>query len=211
MTGFSDPLDPRLERRYWKLVAEHSTSLKTLAAGVRALPGAGKAFASTQALWRFLGNGRMSPARLIQPLRHHARRCLEAERPSFVLAVHDWSQLPLRDHLGKADRVALHSAKWNLGYELLTTLLVSAETGRPIAPAAMALEASDGVHATYSPSVQPGQSHLDALRPMMRAAEGVAGVRCVHVIDREGNGCFICVNGRGGIGSSSCGRITADS
>jgi hypothetical protein len=53
------------------------------------------------------------------------------------------------------------------------------------------LEADDGVHGTYSVSLQPAQSHMDALRPMMRAAEKAArGTRCVHVIDREGNAVF---------------------
>ena len=80
---------------------------------------------------------------------------------------------------------------WNRGYELLTALMVSARDGRPIAPVAQALEAADGVHGTYCPRVQPAQSHMDALRPMMRAAERAAlGTRCVHVIDREGNAVF---------------------
>jgi hypothetical protein len=54
MVGFSCGVNSRLERRYWKLVAELSAALKPPAAGLRALPGAGKAFASTQAMWRFL-------------------------------------------------------------------------------------------------------------------------------------------------------------
>jgi len=190
MVGFSCGVDPRLERRYWKLVAEHSASLKPLAAGLRALPGAGKAFASTQAMWRFLQNDRMKRTTLMQPLWNYAQDVLETDRPEFVLVVHDWSQLHFRKHEDKEDRIDL-PYDWNKGYELLTALLVSAENGRPIAPAVQALEAADGVHGTYSASLQPAQSHMDALRPMMRAAEKAAsGTRCVHVIDREGNAVF---------------------
>jgi hypothetical protein len=190
MVGFSCGVDPRLERRYWKLVAEHSAALKPLAAGLRALPGTGKAFASTQAMWRFLKNDRMKRTTLVQPLWNYAQEYLQAERPEFVLVVHDWSQLHFRKHQDKEDRIDL-PCDWNQGYELLTALLVSARDGQPIAPVVQALEAADGVHGTYSARLQPAQSHMDALRPMMRAAEKAAlGVRCVHVIDREGNAVY---------------------
>jgi hypothetical protein len=190
MVGFSCGVDLRLERRYWKLVAEHSASLKPLAAGLRALPGAGKAFASTQAMWRFLQNDRMKRTTLVEPLWSYAQECLRADRPEFVLVVHDWSQLHFRKHEDKEDRIDL-PCDWNQGYELLTALMVSSRDGRPIAPAVQALEAADGVHATYSSHLQPAQSHMDALRPMMRAAEKAAsGTRCVHIIDREGNAVF---------------------
>jgi hypothetical protein len=190
MIGFSCGVDPRLERRYWKLVAEHSAALKPLAAGLRALPGTGKAFASTQAMWRFLKNDRIPRTMLVQPLWNYAQECLQADQPEFVLVVHDWSQLHFRTHEDKEDRIDL-PADWNRGYELLTALLVSVRDGRPIAPVVQALEAADGVHGTYSAHLQPAQSHMDALRPMMRTAEKAAsGTRCVHVIDREGNAVF---------------------
>ena len=179
-----------MERRYWKLVAEHSSALKPSAAGLRALPGAGKAFASTQAMWRFLNNDRMKRTTLVQPLCNYAKECLEADPAEFVLIVHDWSQLHFRKHEDKDDRIDL-PCDWNRGYELLTALLVSTRDGRPIAPVAQALEATDGVHGTYSDRIEPAQSHMDALRPMMRAAEKAAwGTRGVHVIDREGNAVF---------------------
>lgn len=190
MVGFVSRVDPRLERRYWKLVSEHSTSLKPLAAGLRALPASGKAFASTQAMWRFLQNHHMSRSKLVEPLCSCVREYIETDRPEFLLIAHDWSPLEFRDHENNRDRVGLGS-DWNRGYELLTALAVSSRDGQPLAPVVQAIEASDGVHATYSDRLQPPQSHLDALRPMMRAAEKVAqGTRCVHVIDREGNAVF---------------------
>ena len=149
MVSFSCKLDPRLERRYWKLVAEHSAALKPLAAGLRALPGAGKAFASTQGMWRFLKNDRMKRTTLVQPLWNYAQNCLQADHAEFALAVHDWSQLHFRKHQDKEDRIDL-PCDWNQGYELLTALLVSAGNGQPIVPVVQALEAADGVHGTYS-------------------------------------------------------------
>jgi hypothetical protein len=141
-------------------------------------------------MWRFLQNDNMPRTTLVQPLWNYAREVLAAERPEFVLVVHDWSQLHFRWHDDKEDRIDL-PYEWNQGYELLTSLLVSAKDGRPIAPVVQALEASDGVHGTYSARLQPAQRHLDALRPMMRAVEKAAlGPRCVHVIDREGNAVF---------------------
>jgi len=137
-----------------------------------------------------LQNDRMKRTTLVQPLWNCAREHLEAEQPEFVLAVHDWSQLHFRRHEDKEDRIDL-PCDWNQGYELLTSLLVSAQDGRPIAPVVQALEAADGVHGTYSSRIQPPQSHMDALRPMLRTAEKTAlGTRCVHVIDREGNAVF---------------------
>ena len=142
-------------------------------------------------MWRFLQNDRMKRTTLVQPLWNYAREVLEMERPDFVLVVHDWSQLHFRKHQDKEDRIDL-PCDWNQGYELLSALLVSTQDGRPVTPVVQALEAIDGVHGTYSSHIQPAQSHMDALRPMMRTAEKAAwGTRCVHVIDREGNAVFL--------------------
>ncbi len=124
-------------------------------------------------MWRFLQNDRIKRTTLVQPLWNDAREYLATERPEFVLVVHDWSQLHFRKHQDKEDRIDLPH-EWNRGYELLTAFLVSARDGRPIAPVAQALEAADGVPGTYCSRIQPAQSHMDALRPMMRVAEKAA-------------------------------------
>ncbi|WLI20518.1 hypothetical protein [Pseudomonas wuhanensis] len=64
MTG----LDARLTKRYDELVMGHSNGLPALAAGMKALPRSDKAFAQTQALWRFLSNDRVRPVDLVKPL-----------------------------------------------------------------------------------------------------------------------------------------------
>lgn len=61
-------LEKRLRRRYRRLVMEHLSSAQRVAAGLRALPGAEDAFASTQAAWRFYANERCALPRLAGPL-----------------------------------------------------------------------------------------------------------------------------------------------
>jgi hypothetical protein len=141
-------------------------------------------------LWRFLGNDRVGRTVLVGPLIQHVQRFLAEEQPDYALVVHDWSQLHYRRHHGKQDRLEL-GCPWDKGYELLTALVLSDRDGRPVAPVAQALEAGDGVHATYAAKVCPSPAHLDATRPMMRAAEkAAAGTPCVHIVDREGDAVF---------------------
>ena len=45
-------LEMRLQARYQTLVEQHSAPAHPLAAGLRALPDGGSAFAATQAAWR---------------------------------------------------------------------------------------------------------------------------------------------------------------
>lgn len=82
-------VDLRLEKRYEQLVAEHLAPRQAVAAGLRALPGENKAFASTQALWRFLKNPRVGRTVLHRPLVERVREVLAAEQPAYLLIVHD--------------------------------------------------------------------------------------------------------------------------
>ena len=50
------PLEPRLQKRYHKLVLSHMRSASPLVAGVASLPDEGQAFAAAQGAWRFHGN-----------------------------------------------------------------------------------------------------------------------------------------------------------
>jgi hypothetical protein len=186
-------VDCRLEKRYAQLVAEHLAAGKTVAAGPAILPGQAKDFACTQALWRFLGNKRVSQRTLVGPLIELVKDYIAKEDPAFLLVVHDWSELHYRKHHGKKDRVALNNSPYNTGYELLTSLVLSAVDGSPVAPVAQALEAADGVHATYTSSVRPARSHLDALASPINAVERTfAEPRCVHIIDAEADAvCYL--------------------
>src|SRR5262245_8802777 len=93
MTLPSPKLEPRLQRRYNKLVLEHINVNSEIAAGPRTLPGTGKAFASTQAAWRYFENPKVTLKALADPLLLQARDFVANECRNYALAVHDWSDL----------------------------------------------------------------------------------------------------------------------
>jgi hypothetical protein len=72
------------------------------------------------------------------------------------------------------------------GYELLSTLAVSDRDGSPLAPIAMSLRASDGVHSTRTTRILPALSPLDEIAPVMEHSDQLMlGRPLVHLIDAE--------------------------
>jgi hypothetical protein len=178
-------LEPRLQRRYQQLVQEQLAVTQPVAAGLRALPGAATAFASTQAAWRFYRNDQVSLTQLAQPLLDHARQAIAESCTGYALVVHDWSLLHYNDHDSKQDRVPL-SQTTDLGYNLQSALVVSDRTGDPLAPVFHGLHAADGVHSSLSGQVEPPPSQLDGLAPVMAFVEQLHWDRpAVHVVDAE--------------------------
>lgn len=129
-----------------------------------------------------MNNERVTLPALIAPLREvGVERCRKSTAP-FVLLVHDWSKLAFDDD--KADLVQLTHAT-DVGYELTTALLVSADDGAPLAPMEMHLRTAEGMLGTRSlaPRVR---GHLEQVPPTMRAARTWGLERPIlHVIDRE--------------------------
>jgi hypothetical protein len=174
-----------LQRRHQKLVQEHLAVTQPVAPGPRALPGAGQAFASTQAAWRFYANPRVCSVQLAQPLLARARAAVADACDAYALVVHDWSQLHYNDHASKEDRIPL-SQTTDLGYQLQSALAVSDRDGEPLAPVYQGLRAADGVHSSQSGLVEPPLSQLDALAPVMAFVEQLGWEKPrVHVIDAE--------------------------
>lgn len=166
------------------LVRSHLRTAPALAAGVASLPRAGPAFAATQAAWRFLNNERVPLPALVQPLREMGRRRLEASKSPFALLVHDWCKLGFDHAADKRDLVRL-THDTDVGYELTTSLLVSAGDGSPLAPMEMHVKTAHGVLSTRDPPPR-GATHLEQVWPTMRAARAWGlGRPIVHVIDRE--------------------------
>jgi hypothetical protein len=156
-----------------------------LAAGLRALPGTAKAFASTQAAWRFYQNPRVPLPQLARPLLAAGREAVAENCTSFVLVAHDWSHLHYNAHTSKADRVELSQAT-ELGYDLQTVLLVSDGNGDALAPASLSLRAGDGVHCSRQAALRQPFSQLDELAPAMQFVEQQNfGKPLVHIIDAE--------------------------
>jgi hypothetical protein len=174
----------RLQERYVMLVHSHLRAAPELASGVPSLPGARSAFAATQATWRFLNNERVPLSALVEPLRDVGRQRVADSQAAFALLVHDWSKLTFGHPLRKQDLVQLtHST--DVGYELTTALLVSADDGSPLAPMEMHLRTRGGVLSTRWPwpRVRP---HLEQVLPTMKATRGWGLSKpIVHVIDRE--------------------------
>ncbi|MGQ0637412.1 MAG: transposase [Planctomycetaceae bacterium] len=149
-----------------------------------ALPHAGTAFAATQAAWRFLNNDRARLSALVEPLREAGRCRANRTSAKFALLVHDWCKFTFAQPTRKRDLVQLTHAD-DVGYELTTALLVSADNGSPLAPMEMHLKTGNGVLSTRSPA-PPDMSHLEQVLPTMRASRSWGlNKRLLHVIDRE--------------------------
>jgi hypothetical protein len=176
-------LEPRLQARYQTLVAQHSAPLSPLAAGLRALPDGGSAFAATQAAWRFYQNPKVTLPTLCQPLQEHVRTQVAAE--DYVLIAHDWSWLDYQRHASKPDRASTRNRV--PGYELCSALAMAARTGAPLAPVWLALESAEGVYTSGKAGCQPvGEGHQEALWAQVQQVEALRlPAPCVHIVDRE--------------------------
>ena len=175
-------LEQRLRKRYLIMVQSHLRSAPQLAAGVASLPGTSQAFAATQATWRFLNNERVGMPDLVEPLREVGRSRVGELKSRFALLVHDWCKLSFA--YGKRDMTQLTHAT-DIGYELTTALLVSADDGSPLAAMEMHLKTGDGVISTRNPSPQD-LPHLDQVLPTMEASRRWnLDKPLLHIIDRE--------------------------
>jgi Transposase DDE domain len=182
------PFDPRLQRRYEKLVNEHLHTSEDQAAGSRALPSVNEAFASTQAAWRFYANPSVSLEGLLVPLVEQAQREMPLVCRHYGLVIHDWSDLPYERHTSKKDRKKIGVG---LGYKLSTALLISDLTGIPIAPTSLGLWANDGWHTTLDDKRRNDLSPLGLVSETMQALQQQKlPLPLVHIIDRDGDSIF---------------------
>jgi hypothetical protein len=164
---------------------QHGTSTAT---GIAVPANVENSFAVTQATWRFLANERVTLKALVEPLRDFARQQLAGAK--YALAVADWSKIDYKKHTAKKDIVQL-THKHDVGYELATQLLVSAENGIPIAPIQMHLKTADGFLSTAENAPAKDTHHLEQVLPMMREADAMdLPTTLVHVIDREADSVF---------------------
>lgn len=181
MTG----LDARLTKRYDELVMGHSNGLPALAAGMKALPRSDKAFAQTQALWRFLSNDRVKPVDLVKPLLALAHEGCRDDCDNYALVMHDWSRLNYMHHHSKADRLQM-THRGDIGYELQSSLLVTDREGAPICTPAQNLATDTGVLSTRTESELEHVKHLDELTDRIDWLEQQKFAKpLVHIVDRE--------------------------
>lgn len=158
---------------------------QAVAAGIKALPGVGQAFAATQAAWRFFANPRVTLPKLVEPLRDAGRKSAAQSESPYALLVHDWSKLDYDGHTSKTDQIRLTN-EYDRGYDQATALLVDAATGDPLAPMEVAVKAADGMHTTRYDAPQPAVTHREQVLPTMHASRAWEVPKTlVHVIDRE--------------------------
>jgi hypothetical protein len=164
----------------------HLQASQALASGIHGVPDTRTPMAATQAAYRFLNNQRVTLPQMARPLIEAGRNEAASACDRYALVAHDWSQLMYPDHARKRDRIALSSKGVPEGYELQTALLIGDRDGTPLAPVALSLRASDGVHCSRCGRVRPAESPLDELAPAMDFAERQKiGFPLVHVIDAE--------------------------
>jgi Transposase DDE domain len=178
------PMDRRLQKRYLILVHSHMRHAPKLAAGIANLPSVSSGFAATQAGWRFLNNARVKLCALVEPLRQEGCERANASGAPFVMLVHDWCKLSYNHPDRKRDLAQL-THETDVGYELTTALLVSADDGNPLAPMEMHLKTANGVLSTRTPAPR-SLGHLEQVLPTMKASRSWGVEKPIlHVIDRE--------------------------
>jgi hypothetical protein len=137
------------------------------------------------AAWRFYLNPRTTFSRLAQPLLDAARDSALSRCCDFALVPLDWSRLPYKHHSSKADRTQIGNSQ-DVGYKLLTALLVSDQDGQPLAPLCAQLETAEGLLSSRFDRPRAVRSALDELAAVMAFVGGLGlGKRAVFVIDAE--------------------------
>lgn len=178
-------MELRLQKRYRQLVESHINVVQAVAAGIKAIPSAGKSFAATQAAWRFFRNSNVTTMDLAEPLRDVGRQaCTESTSP-YALIAFDWSKMDYDGHANKTDLTQL-SQELDRGYEMATALLIDAANGSPLAPMGLSVLCSHGMYSTESMLPQSPIAHLEQVLPWMeRSRSWGLEKQPVFVIDRE--------------------------
>ena len=113
--------------------------LASLAPAIKDLASAQRSsFATTQAVWRFLNNDKISFKQLNEPIQQLACEQIKTSQHRYALVIHDWSQIQYVTHRNKTQKLQ-RTHQYDSGYELQTSLLVDAASGLPIAPLAQTL------------------------------------------------------------------------
>lgn len=174
-----------MQKRYEVLVKQHLGAAENVAAGLRVLPETASAWAATQGAWRFYHNPRVSLPQLAAPLLTQAVAACAAACADYALVVHDWSRLGYKRQGRKRGRIPLARLD-DLGYELQSALLLSDQSGAPLAPLYLGVREANGVQSSRRATPLPTRPHLDELSRTMSYGEGLGLPKpVVHSVDRE--------------------------
>lgn len=166
------------------MVAGHMHAVNTAVSGLTALPGTATPMACVKAMSRFLNHHEVTLPALIEPAQQAVRNALALSHAPVALVVHDWCMIP--SATANPDRYQRSHAT-DLGYELGSALVVSADAGQPLGPMELRLRTHDATLSTRpTPTANP-PGHIDELLDVMDDARSRwnLGKPAVHVIDRE--------------------------
>lgn len=164
---------------------QHLRQAESVATGLRVLPSDSSRAAADLAAWRFYDNEAVSLPALGAPLLGRARLAVSVTCQDYALCVHDQSGLHFTRHRAKVDRKTMYSRD-DLGYEMSSALLLSDQDGQPLAPAYLALAASDGVYSTRREQKLPLRPWVDEVNRTMGYLDQQGFAKpLVHIIDRE--------------------------
>lgn len=174
-----------MQNRYLILVQQHLSPAQSVATGLRNLPNTSQPFAAAQAAWRFFANERVSLPLLAEPILAQAREASLTKTDRYALVMHDFSGLNFTFHESKQEGISLYRTA-DLGYFLQSALLVSDQSGAPIAPLYVGLEASTGVYSTRRETCLPRRRQIDELNRTFGYVESLGfAAPCVHIVDRQ--------------------------
>jgi hypothetical protein len=183
-------VEKRLQDRYQRLVQEHTGHAHAVATGPRLLPDEPSTHAAAMAAWRFYLNPRTTFSRLAQPLLEAARQGAVQHCRQFALVPLDWTKLNYLAHPSKTDRAPL-GHRLEVGYKLLSALLLSDADGKPLAPVCAQLLTAEGLLSSRFDRPRQPLSVLDELAPVMKFVDSLGlGRRPVFVIDAEADSVY---------------------
>jgi hypothetical protein len=178
-------VEKRLQDRYEKLVEEHAGHAHPVASGPRILPDESSTHAAAMAAWRFYLNPRTTFTRLAEPLLKTASEAAMQHCKEFALVPIDWSKLDYKDHASKADRTQTGNSD-EIGYKLLSALLLGDQDGQPLAPLCLQLQTAEGLLSSRFDRPRSVRSALDELAPVMDFVQQLPlGKQPVFIIDAE--------------------------
>jgi len=167
------------------MVKENLSPNQIIAAGMKALPGGGTSFASTQAAWRFYANPRTTLPVLGEPMLLCGKELLEKSCHRWGLVAHDWSNLRFGHQTSRTDLIPIGSDR---GYVLETALLLSDLNGTSLSPLVQHLWSKEGCLTTCQQALIADLELRDAISTTMDflARQEWAKLLC-HLIDRGGD------------------------
>ena len=171
------------------LVQNEMNAKQKVANGISLFKAETDNFSQVQAAWRFYNNENVTTKALQEPILVDALSAINSEESDYVLCATDWSHIDYKHHHAKEDKIKRRSAgaSYALGYDLQSSLAISAVTGEPIAPLVQNLKTTKKVYSTYSDSLSLKVTHLEELMGRAVWMNEHLGItkKIVHIVDRE--------------------------